>query len=53
MKTEFHRKVAAAGQIYLYDLEQYFLLKLGTEKFQEALHSKFGRFPPFLISSSV
>ncbi len=53
IKSEFHRKVASAGQVYLYDLEQFYLFKLGTDRINEALHSKFGKFPPFVIASST
>lgn len=53
MKEEFHMKIAAAGQIELYDLEQFYLLKLGTDRINEALYSKLGKLPPFAIASST
>jgi hypothetical protein len=53
MKEEFHKKIAAAGHIELYDLEQFYLLKLGTDRINEALYSNFGKVPPFAIASST
>ena len=53
MKEEFHKKIAAARQIELYDLEQFYLLKLGTDRINEALHSSFGKIPPFAIATST
>jgi len=52
IKEEFHRKIATAGQIHLYDIEEYYLFKLGTDRINEAINSRFGKFPPFVISSS-
>lgn len=51
MKEEFHQRVREAN-VQLFDIEEFYRLKLGTERINELMQSAFGRFPPFVIASS-